>query len=106
MSVSCPSMEWPSTLEEIGPTEDAAIMLSGSARVGRTPFRVVAIRVEPRLRFTPDYRPDLKRAVYDSKMLETLLEEMGEVADTDNLRTVELATGSYVMWMAPAPETG
>ncbi len=92
-------------LEEAGPAEDTALMLSGSARIGRTAFRIVAIRVESRLKFTPDYRSNLNHAVYDRQMLETLLAALGEIADTDHLPTIELATGSYVMWMAPAPET-
>jgi hypothetical protein len=103
MSVPCLPMRWPSTLEENGPAEDPAIVLSGTAQVGSTPFRIMAIRVEPRLRFMPDYRADLGDEVYDREVLETLLEELGEIADTDHPRTLELATGVYVLWMAPAP---
>lgn len=64
----------------------------------------MAIRVEPRLRFMPDYRSDLDHTVYNPGMLETLLEELGEIADTDHPLTIELATGSYVMWVTPAAE--
>jgi hypothetical protein len=102
MSVPCLPVQWPKTLEESGPAEDPGIVLSGTAQVGSTPFRITAIRVEPRLRFMPDYKADLEDAVYDREVLETLLEELGEVADTDHPRTLELATGVYVMWMVPA----
>jgi len=53
----------------------------------------------------PDYKADLGDAVYEREVLETLLEELGEVANTDNPQTLELATGVYVMWMAPASAT-
>jgi hypothetical protein len=105
MSVPSLQVQWPSTLEESGPAEDPSIVLSGTAQVGSTPFRITAIRVEPRLRFMPDYKADLGDAVYEREVLETLLEELGEVANTDNPQTLELATGVYVMWMAPASAT-
>lgn len=104
MSIPCPSITWPSVLEEIGPAEDPTIALAGMASVGSTPFRITAIRVEPRLKFMPDYRPDLDRAAYGPVNLETLLEELGEVADTDHAATIRLESGPYVFWMTPAPE--
>jgi hypothetical protein len=102
MSVPCLPVQWPSTLEESGPAEDPSIVLAGTAQVGTTPFRIMAIRVEPRLKFMPDYKADLDDAVYDREALETVLEELGEVSNTDHPRTLELATGVYVMCMAPA----
>ena len=54
MPVPCLPMQLPSTLQESGAAEDPTIVLSGTAQIGSTPFRIVAIRVEPRLRFMPD----------------------------------------------------
>ncbi len=103
MSVPCPPMEWPSTLEEAGPAEDPTIVLAGAAQIGGTPFRVTAIRVEPRLRSMPDYRPGLDPIVYECDVLERLLDDLGEVANTDHPRTIELSAGAYVMYMTSAP---
>ena len=106
MSTPCPPIRWPAEFEETGPAEDPSIILSAFAHVGSIPFRIVAIRIEPRLRFMPDYRPDRAPTAYDSVTLEALLGEVGEIAGTDHPRTVELGTGSYVMWMVPEPEPG
>ncbi len=105
MPVPCLPIQWPSTLQESGPAEDPTIVLSGTAQVGSTPFRIVAIRVEPRLRFMPDYKSDIAGTIYDREVLETLLEELGEVSDTDHPLTLELATGVYVLWMVPISGT-
>ena len=104
MSIPCLRIQWPTALEETGPPEDPTIMLLGSAHMGTTPFKVLAIRVNARLKFMPDYRPDLPEAVYESGKLEVLLAELGEIAATDHPGTIALETGSYVMWMAPASE--
>ncbi len=104
MSIPCPPIQWPSGLEETGPPEDPTILLSGTALVGSMPFRITAIRVEPRLRFMPDYRQELE-GVYDRETLETLLEELGMIGETDHPHIIELAPGSYVMWMTSAGET-
>lgn len=103
MSTPCLPIHWPTVLEETGPVEDPTMILSATAHVGATPFRVVAIRVEPGLRFMPDYRPGVPDGVYDAEAFESLLGEVGEISGTDNPHTIELATGCYVMWMAPAP---
>jgi hypothetical protein len=101
MSIPCPPIRWPSTLEDAGPPEDPTILLSATAQVAGTPFRLTAIRVDPRLRFMPDYQQDVDPAAYPES-LEALLEDVGNLSDTDCVTTIRLETGPYVMWMAPA----
>lgn len=103
MSIPCPPISWPSVLEETGPAEDPTITLSGMARVGSTPLQIVAIRIEPRLRFMPDYKSDVDSATYNHAQLEVLLEELGNIAETDAPEVVELSSGRYVMWIGPLP---
>ena len=103
MSIPCPPIQWPSILIEKGPPADPAVLLSGTATVGFIPFRITAIRVEPRLKFTPDCRSDDIDPAYRAR-LECLLEELAEVADSDHPQTVELEAGSYVLWMTSALE--
>ncbi len=67
MSTPCLPIHWPTMFEETGPAEDPTMTLSATAHIGATPFRAVAIRVEPRLRFMPDYRPDLADMAYDAQ---------------------------------------
>lgn len=106
MSIPCPPIQWPIALDETGPIGDPGIVLSGIAHIGSIPFRIVAVPVEPRLRFMPDYRPDLADEVYDRERLETLLEELGEIADTDHPRIIELGGACYVMWITTEAEPG
>jgi hypothetical protein len=103
MSISCPPIQWPTTLVETGPPEDPALLLAGTAYVGSIPFRVTAVRVEPRLKFMPDCKSDEVDPAY-CRRLECLLEELAEVADSDHPPTVELETGTYAFWMTSASE--
>lgn len=105
MSISCPPIEWPSMLAETGPAEDPAVMLSGTAYLGSVPFRVTAVRVEPRLKFMPDCRSEDLDPAYCEHLI-YLLEELAELADTGHPRTIELATGTYALWMTSALESG
>lgn len=100
MSIPLLSLDWPAALDEIGPEQDPTILLSGAAQIGRTLFRIMAIRVQPDLRFMPDFQPD---AEYDTDALETKLEDLAVIADTDHPGEVELAGGRYVVWMTPTP---
>ena len=102
MSIPCPPLRWPSTLEEAGPPEDPTILLSATAQAAEAPFRITAIRVDPRLRFMPDYRPGVDPAAYP-ETLEMLLALAGDLSDTDHAVTIHLETGPYVMWMTAAP---
>jgi hypothetical protein len=102
MSVPCPPIRWPAFLEDAGPAEDATILLSATAQVGDTQFRVIAMRVEPRLRFMPDYKLNVDPAAYNQGMLETLLADLGDIGESDHAATVQLSTGLYVMWMIAA----
>jgi hypothetical protein len=63
----------------------------------------MAIRVQPDLRFMPDYQPEID---YDTGALETRLEDLAVVADTDHPGVVALAGGSYAVWMTPTPRPG
>jgi hypothetical protein len=112
MSVECPRCEWPAVLEERGPLEDPSILLTGTARVGDTAVQIVAIRINPALRFAPDYKQGLSSVVYGAngldEILETVLEEFEYVSsELDQLVgesrscIVELATGRYVLCIVP-----
>jgi hypothetical protein len=109
MTVACPSIEWPRFLEECGPAEDADIVLKGTAHIGATPLEVIAIRIDPRLRRAPDYRPDVPEAAYQTAALETTLEELeylteelAAVTGAAERSLVRLPAGDYVMWVLPA----
>lgn len=104
-SIPCPPIVWPSTLATAGPAEDPAIMLAGTARVGPANFSIVAIRVEPRLRFMPDYRIDLEEDAYDRNRLEMLLQELAELSDSDDPPVLEFPTGFYVLYMIPRSDS-
>lgn len=113
MSVPCPSCQWPAVLEERGPSEDPSILLTGTARIGEAAVQVIAIRVDPTLRWTPGYRRDVAEGSYQAKglnaTLETFLEEFestaaefGELLGDGRPSLVELATGPYRIWVMPA----
>jgi hypothetical protein len=51
----------------------------------------------------PDYQPEID---YDTGALETRLEDLAAIADTDHPGVVELAGGSYAIWMTPTPRPG
>jgi hypothetical protein len=105
MSISCPPIEWPSELTKSGPAEDPAVLLSGTAYVGSMPFRITAVRVEPRLKFMPDCRSEDIDSTYREHLI-YLLEELAELADSDHPPPIQLATGSYALWMTSAFEGG
>lgn len=85
MTISCPQLEWPTQLEERGPPEDPAILLTGQVRLGGAALRLVAIRIDPTLRWSPDYRRDVSEAGYTANGLDTalegVLEELGVLAE-------------------------
>lgn len=112
MSVPCPSCQWPAVLEERGPPEDPSILLTGKARIGDATVQVIAIRVDPTLRWTLDYKHDVAEGSYQAKglsaTLETFLEEskstaseFGELLGESRPSIVELATGPYRIWVMP-----
>lgn len=85
MTIACPVLEWPTELEERGPPEDPTILLTGRVRLGGAELRLVAIRVDPALRWTPDYRRDVPDGNYTAdglgEALEGVLEELGCVVE-------------------------
>lgn len=112
MAVRCPAWQWPEELEERGPPEDPSILLTGEARLGEVPMRVVAIRIDSTLRWSPDYRSDVAEDAYREnefdQMLETMLEDiqsvatdLGELMGDGRLAVVELSTGPYRVWVMP-----
>ena len=114
MSVECPPCRWPALLEERGPPEDPSILLTGTARIGNTALQIVAIRINPALRFAPDYRREVPEGSYQAndldEILETVLEEFEyvssefeELIEENRSTIVELATGRYVVCVIPAP---
>jgi hypothetical protein len=109
MAVQCPAIEWPNLLDVCGPEQDPDILLKGTAQIGATPLQVIAIRIDPRRRRTPDYKPDVPEAAYHTAALETTLdeleyvtEELAEVTGAAERSVVYLPTGSYVIWVLPA----
>jgi hypothetical protein len=85
MTIPCPAADWPAALEERGPPDDPALLLTGRVRLGGAELRLVAIRIDPTLRWSPDYRPDLPAAGYAADgldaALEGVLEELGVLAE-------------------------
>jgi hypothetical protein len=109
MAVRCPAIKWPDVLEECGPEQDPEIVLKGTAHIGATQLEVVAIRIDPRFRRTPDYKPEVPEAAYDIEALEAALDELeyviealGAVTGVAEQSIVNLPGGPYVIWMLPA----
>jgi hypothetical protein len=109
MAIQCPPIEWPSLLDACGPDQDPEIVLKGTARIGATPLQVVAIRVDPQLRRTPDYKVGVPEAAYRTSALEAMLEELeyviqelDEVTSAAERSIVYLPAGAYVIWVMPA----
>ncbi|HUN45355.1 MAG TPA: hypothetical protein VMU85_02495 [Stellaceae bacterium] len=113
MPVPCPACRWPTALEERGPAEDPSILLTGTASIGDALLQVVAIRIDPTLRWALDYKRGVAAASYKanalSATLETFLEESESIAsELDELlgerrpSIVQLATGPYKVWILPA----
>lgn len=113
MPVECPPCQWPTALEERGPAEDPALLLTGTARIGDAEVQIVAIRVDPTLRWTPDYKREVAEDSYRANgldaVLETTLEEfetvataLGDLLGESRSSIVDLATGPYRIWLMPA----
>jgi len=113
MPVQFPESSWPAVLDERGPPEDPAILLTGMASVGGAAVQVVAIRIDPSLRWTPDYRPDVAEGRYRADGLADLIE--GAIEDLDSVSAefreslgdsgsdiVMLAGRSYMVWLVSA----
>ncbi|MDA8107033.1 MAG: hypothetical protein M0015_00185 [Betaproteobacteria bacterium] len=105
--------QWPEALEERGPAQDPSILLTGSARIGQVPVQVVAVRINPELVSTPDYRPDVDKAGYRKGALDTLLETildeseslvagLAELLGEGRSSIVPLPQGSYLVWVIPS----
>jgi hypothetical protein len=113
MLVQCPPCQWPTALDERGPVEDPGILLTGRARIGDIAVQIVAVRIDPALRWMPDYKSDVAEGCYQvdglDVALETILEELESVGSglEDVLgetrpSIVELATGTYMIWVMPS----
>jgi hypothetical protein len=105
MPVQLPAPEWPSELLEAGPPEDPLILLSGPARIGKAPYRVLAVRVNPNT-LGVDYRYDLGEDVYADYQLEDTLDALTFLDDIDKSVLVPIEHGHYVIWMLPFGDTG
>lgn len=112
MVVACPPCKWPALLEEQGPREDPSILLTGTAYLGDAMIKIIAIRVNLVRRAAPDYRPDVPIARYRDGGYETALDvildefedvaaELGEFFGEEHPNIIELATGSYQIWVLP-----
>jgi len=110
MPVQFPASSWPTVLDERGPPEDPAILLTGMASIGGAAVQVIAIRIDPSLRWTPDYRPDVAESRYRADGLADLVE--GAIEDLDSVAAefretlgerssdiVTLAGRSYMVWL-------
>ena len=109
MTIPCPAIEWPSSLEERGPVEDPSIILGARARLGSAALEVLAIRINPGLRRTPDYKKDLPIEVYQSRTVETVLDELEfmtealeDMGGSTSQSVIELKTGTYLLCVLPA----
>lgn len=101
MTVSCPAVQWPTGLLEVGPPEDRSILLLGEVAIASARFRLTAIRVDP-ISFGPDFRSDQNLGIYDDIGLSPLLDVISELVDISDQSVLQLKTGWYVMWMLPS----
>jgi hypothetical protein len=113
MTIECPPCQWPTALEERGPAEDPTILLTGTALIGDAEVQIIAIRVDPLLRWTPDYRSDVAETSYQANGLDTVLETtleafesvataFADVLGESRSTIVDLATGPYRIGVMPA----
>ncbi len=113
MSIPCPACRWPSTLDERGPSEDPSILLTGTASIGDAAVQIVAIRIDPALRWSLGHRRGVAEDSYQAQglndILETILEEFesvtsdfAELLGESRSSVVDLATGPYRVWVIPA----
>jgi hypothetical protein len=113
MAIECPPCQWPTVLEERGPSEDPSILLTASARIANVEVQIVAIRINDTLRWTPDFKRDIAGDAYGinglGEVLEATLEDLqsiasdlGDLLGGQGLSVVQLATGPYRVWVMPA----
>ena len=105
MTVVCPAPEWPGSLVEDGPPEDRSILLRGEATIGGVRFSLTAMRMDP-IRFGPDLRPEHGSSVYAAYSLSDMLDKLSDVMDVAEAATLQLSTGSYLLWMLPGNGAG
>jgi hypothetical protein len=109
MSVQFPASSWPSALDERGPAEDPTILLTGTATIGGAEVQVVAIRIDPSMRWAPDYRSDVAEGRYRADGLADLIEgaiedldsvavEFGEAMGRSRTDVVTLGGEPYMVW--------
>jgi hypothetical protein len=109
MSVQFPASSWPTALDERGPAEDPTILLTGIATIGGAEVQVVAVRIDPSLGWTPDYRPDVAEGRYRADGLADLIEgaiedldsvaaEFGEAMGRSRTDVVTLGGEHYMVW--------
>jgi hypothetical protein len=104
MPVQCPAPVWPSELLEAGPPDDPFILLSGPARIGGAPYRVLAVRINPNT-LGINYRDDLAEDVFADYQLEDILDELTFLDDIEKSVLVAIEHGHYVIWMLPFSDT-
>ncbi len=105
MPIRLPEPRWPSELLEQGPPEDPSILLSGAAEIGKAPYRVLAVRLNPNT-LAVDYRADLNEDIYADYEVESMLDELTVLDDIDKSVLVPIAGGHYVVWMLPFSDAG
>jgi hypothetical protein len=103
--IRLPEPRWPSELLEQGPPEDPSILLSGAAEIGKAPYRVLAVRLNPNT-LAVDYRADLNEDVYADYEVESILDELTVLDDIDKSVLVPIAGGHYVIGMLPFSDAG
>jgi hypothetical protein len=108
MPIQCPPCQWPAVLDERGPPEDPTILLMGMVQIGKAAIRLVAVRVDPASRATPDYVEEI--SVYQEggldAVLDAVLEEMdfvstelSELLGEGDPSFVEFADRPYRIWL-------
>jgi hypothetical protein len=113
MSIPFPNSTWPAVLDERGPSEDPSILLTGTARIGGAMVHLIAIRINPALRSTADYRFDVAEERYRQNELKGLIDmaledldalvgEFDELLAEDPLDVVEFAGHPYMIWLVSA----
>ena len=105
MPIRLPEPRWPSELLEQGPPEDPSILLGGAAEIGKAPYRVLAVRLNPDT-LAVDYRADLNEDIYADYEVESMLDDLTVLDDIDKSVLVPIAGGHYVVWVLPFSDAG
>jgi len=104
MQFPVPEVDWPRHLQEVGPEEDPAILLSGASKLAAKHYLVYAVRINLES-MEVDFRSSVGEWIYADLRLDVMLEELMFFSDFDRTAAITVAGSHYILWMVPATET-